>query len=1340
MQRRQLDPKSVFPLSRYFHYDNFKHYYAFGNSLAEDFLQSVATDDCSKPIILSLGCGDMRSFMFTIFNNFGLEDRRFKGVHFVVNDRSPAILARNILFLYLCINMPGTEVDIKQWIASIWSLWYNHELLPQHKEMFCSSLDQLVKWSSTWEEWSQCPLGEIVCFSSPATFFTIKKVWGDWLTHPKKSVDEMKSGRNHFQCHHMKTYCKTRDEYLKVLLDEDLTFKSIGFLYPSKTMDIMNTEYLQYLAEGTVWAELVLGISTMENPMTIVNSTLFEREDGMYTLQYALTPYMVFTQSFQYTHAELSRSNVKDNALFQFLPVADVHFQSMPLLANSVQQFAMWLHSTAHCLNSHDIKISFMFDVGDSINLCYNLLNHPKDYSESALRFDAIYTSNLLDHLSPPALVFNALPLLKSAGTLFTSTFKTLAATNREYLEKKFGFSPELFPAHLGVHCIGHDGVYSPAVNHEPHPNLLKSLSHCTVFSWRKITSQSLISDSIEDSPHAMMALLKLCRVSCADLTLNIGSVESFICVLRQFLKQFQNPVPSYHFFNPLCSAIQNEPDLKLHLVQLQIQSLLHGVHMHITLTEDNCPICSNQPLNSFIQQVTLDLDITKCNIDTYEAPTFVIFASANPALTAMITSFSVNRYKSILKLTFFLPNQYYFKNNLLCVKIVEDKRMEDVYFGTMESLKPCSSITYEFMKEFKQPCTTRVPDDLGCIISHLGDSSSFKSEIAMNKTCQVAIKSSKLNVKTPESDKLMLHCGKLTSTIVYPYAIDSSTAHIKISKKRQTISVTVKRHNTIVYKGRSTHFLDPSNHLILPQYKCSTEVMNIYCDLQALYNGPEHPLFNAKRSFTELFKNSLSGVRMFTLSFPSKRFVGAPDVYALVYVHNLLFSTVFASPALDMSYCFLDATPKHLLPAFRTLQNHLGARLDIMVDDAEYKLLKDIFKYFTNSTQSVISIYKDKATLTAQEFGLWKYFDHALLFPLYPNLANPTYQKFLKFAEHSVHIPGGLRQTTNMTPSPEQQLLSMIGQGRMNACSFCQAPGALKSCGRCRKATYCSKECQRMHWIIHKLVCSAPEQKDSPVTVPNESSSLPLKPMGSTFHKPQAVVSDSSSKRFPSESTTKIEVHIDSDDELLLEEVKDSHSCTRCKKPANIICACESVYYCSQACKTLEWPQHSEICQRPYNSKKNVVSTSSESRGTQNINTTTSGTSSKAAELVCQDGDSVRAVCTRCKKQSTITCQCQSVSYCSRECQVLEWPEHKEKCKHSKSELYASSKSQRHGMTSQSITSMSLTSKCSSCGRVKQSLKHCKCRIVLYCSVECQRLHWPQHKSKCTFVRSNCI
>ena len=215
--------------------------------------------------------------------------------------------------------------------------------------------------------------------------------------------------------------------------------------------------------------------------------------------------------------------------------MADCHFQTKPLLTNSVQQFSMWLKATANLIErSSGSKLTVMFDLDDSINLCCSLLHHSDKYPKSAREFDAIYTSNLFDHISPPALVLSTLTLLKSNGTLFTATFKSTASNSREYLEKVFGFSPELFPAFLGIRCIGQDGDYSSTVNPEPCPNPMQSVAPRVVFPWRNVNSQSLIFDNIQEAPVVVECLLRLCTTSCLRGLHAVGSVERFLCILHQ--------------------------------------------------------------------------------------------------------------------------------------------------------------------------------------------------------------------------------------------------------------------------------------------------------------------------------------------------------------------------------------------------------------------------------------------------------------------------------------------------------------------------------------------------------------------------------------------------------------------------------------------------------------------------------------------------------------------------------------------------------------------------------------------------------------------------------------
>ena len=48
---------------------------------------------------------------------------------------------------------------------------------------------------------------------------------------------------------------------------------------------------------------------------------------------------------------------------------------------------------------------------------------------------------------------------------------------------------------------------------------------------------------------------------------------------------------------------------------------------------------------------------------------------------------------------------------------------------------------------------------------------------------------------------------------------------------------------------------------------------------------------------------------------------------------------------------------------------------------------------------------------------------------------------------------------------------------GTIGACARCQKPPVQKHllCGRCKRVTYCSKDCQTVHWPIHKQQCKRP-------------------------------------------------------------------------------------------------------------------------------------------------------------------------------------------------------------------------------------------------------------------------
>ena len=248
----------------------------------------------------------------------------------------------------------------------------------------------------------------------------------------------------------------------------------------------MKSEFKSYYFNGFVFAERLLDLPVCTS--TSANTTFFEFDDGSYNVHSNLFPYRCFYHLFQF-----SPENVKKLGYSGFsLMIKAKKFSQQPLLANSLQQFSMWVRSCAEMFSkSHYIK--FTIHSSDALEFCY-LLSDGKNQifcSHFPCLFDAIYASNLFDVIAPPSLVLTVVSVLKQSGILFTDTFRHFVISQSSgFIEALFGLESRLLPLICGIRCSGNDECGDDEISVKPipctaggHLKILKS------FTWEHLHS-----------------------------------------------------------------------------------------------------------------------------------------------------------------------------------------------------------------------------------------------------------------------------------------------------------------------------------------------------------------------------------------------------------------------------------------------------------------------------------------------------------------------------------------------------------------------------------------------------------------------------------------------------------------------------------------------------------------------------------------------------------------------------------------------------------------------------------------------------------------------------------
>lgn len=686
-----VDSKPAFPAGRCIPYSYCADalYYPYGNTPIEDFLRYdwKETDSSqrervinsnSNPSILALGCGDIRCCIGTLVTNFhpslsGIIQR--DGISFYLNDRCNSIHARNVIFLHILLKNAGTRP--RKWIPSLWSIWYCHELLPQHVEMLQDTITDLLSLSESAEKWTSsealiCSL----CHFEEDTLRDIRSIWKFWLKflsckqditiEAVKNTRDKSTIRANFLQH-------TRELVLGLVLNAR---------YPYSVLDAMASDIDAYLKEGSAFAETVFAISGIST-QRVLNPTFFE--NNTYKLCCFIIPYASFNHEYFYSVENL----------LQWYPgmqeewfIDKKGFENHPLLSNSVSQFTMYHTAAARILTSKQGKaVKFYFNNLDAIVYCQILSN-------LSLKFDCVDSSNLIDYLSPLLLLVAVMPLVCDDGVMksITMIFRDVVSTVKEYLPRMFGFHPNLLPTMFGIkYCFPEKDEYVATF---PKIKIMWKHTNCT---------EPLKIDSLHSRPDIVDALVGLTKVTTTDEKLfnefrmcAETAVLSYCCFASNL--HCEVPIESFQFWDSLCLRLRQDGEMQKYLLHIQTQALLHKLHFHLAFSANQCALCCNQLLRIFHFEVDVQLLDTIDNHGLY-ASLYDTRLSATHKFNSLAYSCNM-KVKNRIAVNFFVLST---NDNCFAVSIQSSKS----FFTPAAIDGQCNSCPYSFVRVHRRSTST---------------------------------------------------------------------------------------------------------------------------------------------------------------------------------------------------------------------------------------------------------------------------------------------------------------------------------------------------------------------------------------------------------------------------------------------------------------------------------------------------------------------------------------------------------------------------------------------------------------------------------------------------------
>ena len=1351
-----------------------------------DVLSSVTEE--TRPCVLLAGAAYMQPVFYTLYKNFDPEyPGRFDGATFVINERWSLLPARDILLLYLCLNFPEkTEgMEAREWLAAVWAISFCLALCPHHVRVLKKALVVLTKFSATPKAWAlpENPLGRFVKFASADSFSAISQHWFQWKEGCGRNVCSLEQMRKEREACLEHVFMTPVSMFLptesKAIVDNmvGIPFNTIADSRRSK----MEADVVSFFEMGTPFAEASLNLPDSEGALQ-VNVTFFEKlpHGIMNSPFYALIPFQGFFQTFLYSPKECRSANIA-RSISEKLPVKDSKFKDHPLVANSVQQLALWLSAASRGLRQNAASksspdLTFVFDCSNLIGFFMAIQKEPETFRGCfgpPPQFDVVHTFNEMDNMSPPDLILRALPLLKHHGFLFSAVSNYRGYDNMmadTFLQHLFGPHPNICVAMYGLRCVGLDGRNTDSIHprHMPWNFLRQSqkgdLSKSIMFQ-REISTPLKVTH-LGDLSYAAKGLLNTTLTATKIFPGSTTSIfmcdETIITCLQAFIAQLDAdcPVDNPYFWEPFVQLLREEKDFACFLHHIQVTALLHNIHFHLAVDETDCPVCRGLPLSSYVGQFAFTLpsisDLSALALIAYAHRGTMRLTEIRQRSDAHCINALVQRtpQDNCICLDFYFPKRFAEEDydvTILSYSLSDIKAGKDINIPSLVcvgKLNPflVGDLKYSFLPTAPRCSAPRT--SFGRTVSHVAELEQCHTIIGLTPEFldTFDMRRAPLETNSMDKQKLELKCCDHKIYLYYPYPVLFEQLNVEIRYKERMATVTIPRSEYSLFDEPPLCIGLPTSRLFYPASSFPTSVCRNYMGMQftsserEILKRNEYSVYDSHfthlKEILELLFQQAAMSRYMHLCLRDCSY-SYSFIQVLVVIHDLVRDPEIKSPALDMSYCFLqDHDQSYVTASWRKMTT--GNRINsISINAADYGHLKNLFVYFSQRTHAVFSRNSRTNQGMVPVLGkhrMTKAFSRALVYPLY---SDPDHEISGALYKSSKPLASAKRLLTPMEMKPILEKINpYLARDKFTALfgvvvddptdltnALSKAALYANIIGN-EKKEVSGKAAKEMGKVKGKKLNESKEDRKSESIKSNENEA-------------NTIVDKDSATNSKDSATESHKV-----------ATKSQGSATNSSDLATN----------GKALVTSGHGSATNSNDLAANGKKLV--TSGQGSATSRQETSSSGEATAGSDAVVHSSKGRCAHCGKACRQMKKCAACSAVRYCSRECQKKHWKQHKPSCTVLTGEKQSSKNGKKmEGKDGEKIKKGSSKkkggeekevekekedvvsfqpkvaniSKCSNCGKQSSRLKRCQCLTVAYCDSFCQRCDWPMHKVTCS-------